>query len=615
MPLPPLLETLKNKVVLADGGIGTQIYERGIFINRSFDELNLTNASLIKKIHSDYVAAGADLIETNTFRANRQALGAYGLEDLVEKINRTAVALARESAGDSVYVAGSVGPLGVRIKPVGRISIEEARSIFAEQVAVLDDAGVDCIILETFLSIDELEIAYRAARDCTKKPIIAEMSFQFTDAGELEGVTPEEAATAMANWGVDVIGTNCVNGPEAAVRVVERMRSVTDLPISAMPNAGLPQVVEGRTLYMATPEYMAEYARRLVQKGANLVGGCCGTTPADIAEMRIYLQSIAPMHEHSQIIIEPIKTQENIEPIPTANKSRFAANLKTKFQISVEVDPPKGLDPTKTIAGAKFLAAHGVDAVNIADGARAIPRMAPMALARRIRDEVEIETIIHYCCRDRNVLGMQMDLIGANALEINNLLIVTGDPPKMGNFPHATAVFDVDAIGLLHFASMLNHGYDLSGRSLGEPANLLLGCGCNPGAINLDLEINRFGKKIAAGAEYVFSQPVYDPEKLEVFLNKSAHFPEIPFFVGILPLASLRNAEFLHNEVPGMQIPKDIMERMRKAGSSKTEQRLEGIRIAQEALLAARKLSRVNGAYIFPPFGSYEAVIEVLSVL
>lgn len=613
MPTQPFLEALNERVILADGGLGTQIYERGIFINRCFDELNLTNPDLIRAIHTDYLDAGAELLETNTFRANRLALATYGLEDKVEAINRAGVTIARQTAGERAYVAGSVGPLGVPLAPVGRVSLAEAADAFREQVAALDAAGVDCIILETFLSLTELEIAYRAARNATGKPIIAEMSFQFSDAGEIIGVTPEEAARAMVAWGVDVIGTNCVNGPEAAVRVVERMRAVTDRKIAAMPNAGLPQVVEGRTIYMASPEYMAEYARRLVQHGANLVGGCCGTTPAEIAEMRKYLRSVAP-GPRAQVILEPAPAQPTCTPFPREAKSRFGAGFGKKFQISVEVDPPKGLDPQKVIDGARFLKDHGIDAVNIADGARAIARMNPMALALRIREQVDIETVIHYCCRDRNLLGMQMDLIGAHALGINNLLIITGDPPKMGNFPHATAVFDVDAIGLLHFANMMNHGLDLAGKPLGEAAKLLLGCGCNPGAINLDLEVERFRKKIAAGAEYVFSQPVYDPAMLDTFLARTASAPEIPFFVGILPLASVRNAEFLHNEVPGMQIPDDIMRRMRLA-QTKEAQRREGIRIAQEALAAAKKIPRVQGAYIFPPFGSYEAVVEVVGVL
>ncbi len=609
-----IVDTLRERVVLADGAMGTQIYDHGIFINRSYDELNLSRPDLIRQIHRDYIQAGAELIETNTFRANRLALAEYGMEEKVAAINAAGVALARECAKDRVYVAGSVGPLGRPLEPIGRLSREDAYTYFFEQIRALDGAGVDCLMLETFLSLDEMELAVRAARAASKAPIIASMSFRFSGDGEILGTTPEEAVAKLTAWGVDIIGTNCVNGPEAAVRIVERMRAISALPIAAMPNAGLPQVVEGRTIYLASPEYMAEYARRLVQQGANLVGGCCGTTPAEIAEMKTYIRSISPVTQVQITSEPPPPPKPEIQPVPLRERSRFAADLGKKFQISVEVEPPKGLDPSHTIAGAKFLAAHGIDAVNIADGARAIARMNPTALALRIREQVEIETIIHYCCRDRNLLGMQMDLLGAHALGIHNLMIITGDPPKMGNFPHATAVFDVDAIGLLHFTRMLNHGYDLSGKPLGGTTQFVLGCGCNPGAVNLELEIERFRKKIAAGAEYVFSQPVYDSAMLESFLQRTENVPAIPFFVGILPLASLRNAEFLHNEVPGMQIPADIMQRMRMA-STKEAQRKEGIRIAKEALAAAKRHPRVTGAYIFPPFGSYEAVLEVVEGL
>ncbi|MBI2346440.1 MAG: bifunctional homocysteine S-methyltransferase/methylenetetrahydrofolate reductase [Deltaproteobacteria bacterium] len=608
----PFREAIKERILLADGAMGTQIYERGVFINRNFDELNLAMPELIRQIHADYINAGADLIETNTFRANRIALAAYGLEGKVRAINEAGARLARAAAGDEVYVAGSVGPLGVTIEPLGRLARDEAKAAFAEQIAGLVTAGVDCLILETFLSLDELEIAYGAARSVTDVPIIASVAFRLDNEGEVIGVSPAEAARRIAGWGAEIVGTNCVQGPEATLRVIQAMRAVSDVKLCAMPNAGLPQVVEGRTLYMATPEYMGEYARRLVQGGANIVGGCCGTNPAEIAEMRKFLRAVSPSPRVQVEVTAPPPSE--IAPIPIDRKSAFGANLGKKFQVSVEIEPPRGFDPQKTIAGARFLHEHGVDAVNIADGARAVARMSPMALAKLIKDDVGIETVIHYCCRDRNLLGMQMDLIGANALGLRNILIITGDPPKMGNFPHATGVFDVDAIGLLHFARMLNHGHDLGGRPMGEVASLLLGCGCNPGAINLDLEVERYRKKVAAGAEFVFSQPVYDPEMLEAFVQRTADVPVIPFFVGVLPLASLKNAEFLHNEVPGMQIPQPIMERMRTA-STKEAQRKEGIRIAQEALAAARKLPRIQGAYIFPPFGSYEAVLEVMEVL
>jgi homocysteine S-methyltransferase len=611
------LEKLNDRVLLGDGAMGTEIYKRGIFINRCYDELNLTNPDLIRQIHVDYIKAGADIIETNTFLANPVHLAAYGLDQKTKDIVTAGVKLAREAVGKrEVFVAGAVGPLVRHLAPIGRVSLDEARAAFREQIGAMVDAGVDVILLETFTSIRELELVYKVAREISKTPIIAQLAFSdSTDA------TPEEAVAQFEKWGVDVAGTNCANGPQVVWSIIQRMRAVSTMKLSAMPNAGMPQVVEGRTMYLATPEYMAEYARRIVQSGANIIGGCCGTTPADIAEMRNFLKAItgarvapstgkavgvSPSTPHVGLV--------DMSPVPLAEKSPFGAVLGKKFAVSVELDPPHGLDPSKVIEAAKFLHAQGIDACNIADGPRAIARMSPMSLASLIKQHVGLQTIVHYCCRDRNLLGMQMDLIGANAMDLNNVLIITGDPPKMGNYPAATAVFDVDAIGLLHFANGLNHGRDLAGKSLGAPTKLVLGCGCNPGAVNLDVEVERYVKKVEAGAEYVFSQPVYDPAMLEEFLKRTAHVKPIPFFVGILPLASLKNAEFFHNEIPGMQIPDAIMKRMASV-SSKEGQQQEGIAIAREALAAAKKMPRVQGTYIFPPFGNYKAVMDVLEVI
>lgn len=603
------LEKLNDRVLLADGAMGTEIYKRGVFINRCYDELNLTNPDLIRQIHADYVKAGADIIETNTFLANPVHLAAYGLEKKTRDIIAAGVKLAREAIGKrEVFVAGAVGPLVRHLAPIGRVSLDEARAAYREQIGAMADAGVDIILLETFTSIRELELVYKVAREITQLPVIAQLAFSdATDA------TPEEAVAQLEKWGVDVAGTNCANGPQVVWNIIQRMRAVSHMKLSAMPNAGMPQVVEGRTMYLATPEYMAEYARRIVQSGANIIGGCCGTTPADIAEMRNFLKSIAPTPIKS-VQVKPMVDETEIKPVPLLDKSPFGAVLGKKFAVSVELDPPHGLDPSKVIEAAKFLHAQGIDACNIADGPRAIARMSPMSLASLIKQQVGLQTIVHYCCRDRNLLGMQMDLIGANAMGLNNVLIITGDPPKMGNYPAATAVFDVDAIGLLHFANGLNHGRDLAGKSLGAATKLVLGCGCNPGAVNLDVEVERYVKKVEAGAEYVFSQPVYDPAMLEEFLKRTAHVKPIPFFVGILPLASLKNAEFFHNEIPGMQIPDTIMKRMASV-SSKEGQQQEGIAIAREALAAAKKMPRVQGTYIFPPFGNYKAVMDVLEVI
>ncbi len=600
------LEKLNDRVLLADGAMGTEIYKRGVFINRCYDELNLINPDLIREIHADYIKAGADLIETNTFLSNPVHLVAYGLETRVCDIVTAGVRIAREAIGHrEVFVAGAVGPLVRHLAPIGKVSLDAAREAYRMQIGAMVDAGVDAILLETFTSMRELELVVLLAHQMTTIPIIAQLAFS-----EESDATPEEAVLKLEEMGVDVAGTNCANGPQVVLQIIQKMRAVSRMRLSAMPNAGMPQIVEGRTMYLATPEYMAEYARRIVQSGANIIGGCCGTTPADIAEMRNFLKSIAPTPV-SKVQVRPVAGETELEPVPLAEKSPFGAVLGKKFAVSVELDPPHGLDPSKVIEAAKFLHAQGIDACNIADGPRAIARMSPMSLASLIKQHVGLQTIVHYCCRDRNLLGMQMDLIGANALGLNNVLIITGDPPKMGNYPSATAVFDVDAIGLLHFANGLNHGRDLSGKSLSAPTKLVLGCGCNPAAINLDLEVDRYAKKVEAGAEYVFSQPVYDPAMLEGFLRLTRHVKPIPFFVGILPLASLKNAEFFHNEVPGMQIPEGVMKRMASATTKEAQQR-EGIAIAREALAAAKKMPRVQGTYIFPPFGNSKAVMDVL---
>lgn len=608
------LDALNERVILADGAMGTLLYERGFYLNRCYDELNLVNPDAIRKVHSDYLAAGAELIETNTFTANRMRLAQYGLEEKVREINAKGVALAREIAGQNAYVAGAIGPLGVTLAPLGRHEPDEARTIFREQVEALAEAKVDALIFETFMNLDELEIAVKETKKLTSIPIIAQVSFKYYREKEFIGITPESAIKAIESWGVAAGGTNCSSGPQGILDAIQAMRRVSKIKLSAMPNAGMPQVIEGRMLYLATPEYMGEYARRLVQAGAGIIGGCCGTTPDEIREMGRFIKSASAKKTKVYVNVISKPQTKDFAPTPTHQKSSFAAKLGKKFAISVELDPPMGLCPKDAIAHAKFLHDHGVDAVNIADGPRAMARMSPLALATLISRETKIEPIVHYCCRDRNILGMQMDLLGAHALNLKNLLIITGDPPKMGTYPMATAVFDIDSIGLMHMVNSMNHGQDMAGRSLNAKTSFLIGCGVNPGAVNLELEIERFAKKVASGAEFVFSQPVYDPLLLEEFFRRTKDIKEIPFFAGILPLASLKNAEFLHNEVPGMQIPKHIMDKMRAAKTREAQMSL-GLAIAKEALAAAKKMTRVKGAYIFPPFGKYEAVAELLKGL
>ena len=538
--------------------MGTEIYARGVFINRAFEELNLGDGKLIKSIHEAYLKAGAEVLTTNTFGANRARMKEFGLDEKFAEVNANAVKHAKAVAGDRAFVAATMGPLGQQLTPVGRLEPGEAFAAFREQAKALLDGDPDLFLLETFYR-RERAVAGRARRPdrVSDRPLVAFMAFQ----PDTKGRPPKDATRILqrvSTWKVDAVGVNCGGGPRTALDIVEEAAPRLSKPLVVMPNAGHPQDVDGRRIYMASPEYMAEYARRFVLKGARGVGGCCGTTPSMIKEMRSFIRSVAPGIEVVQIESKSSSDSEDLglEATPIAERTEFARKLyaEDKFCISVELDPPRGLDPERSLKGAKFLKEQGIDVINIADGPRATARMGPSALAMLARERCGIESVIHYCCRDRNLLGMQMDLIGANALGLRNVLAVTGDPPKMGTYPDATAVFDVDSIGLITFIQMLNRGLDFSGRPLGkgdQKTEIFVGAGCNPGHVDLDLEIDRFGKKIEAGAEFFFSQPMYDEQMLYDFLDKTEKFPKVPFLVGILPLASFKNAEFLHNEVPG----------------------------------------------------------------
>jgi methionine synthase I (cobalamin-dependent)/5,10-methylenetetrahydrofolate reductase len=616
---------LESRVVLFDGAMGTEIYARGVFVNRCYDEVNLSQPELVRGIHGAYLDAGADVLTTNTFGANRLRLTAHGLEDRLADMNAAGVRLAREVAGSRARVVASMGPTGGLFAPIGRLTPGDAYAIFREQAEVLAGAGADGFVLETFTRLPELWQAVRAVRSVCDLPIVACMSFGLVGPGQaqLEGDTPEVAARTVSGWGVAAFGTNCSNGPRGVQTLLERMAPHASVRLAAMPNAGLPQIVEGRTLYLAAPEYMAEHARRFVQAGATIVGGCCGTTPEMIRHMGAYLRSVRGEARIAAVARAPAEATPAVSQ-PTlparagthpAEKSAFGKRLyEGRFCVSVELDPPRGVDAEKAVAGASVLRDAGVDVVNIADGPRAVARMGPTAMAQLVRARTGMESVVHYCCRDRNLLGMQMDLLGANALGLRNILAITGDPPKMGTYPNATAVFDIDSIGLISFIQMLNRGLDFSGQPIGGHTDLLVGCGCNPGHVDLDLEVARFARKIEAGAEYVFSQPVFDRDVLFRFLDRTEHLPRVPFLVGIMPLVSARNAEFLHNEVPGMQIPDAIRARMRDAGD-RDAQRSEGVVLAREALREVMDHPRVSGAYVYPPFGNYEAVLRVLDVV
>jgi len=603
---------MKQSPILCDGAMGTLLYSKGIFINRCYDELNVTQPELIRGVHKEYLQAGAEIIETNTFGANIFRLGRHSLADRVRDINLAGAQIARDAAKSfDVWVAGSVGPLGIRIEPLGKTSFEEARSAFRNQIAALVEGGVDLIILETFGYLEELHQAMLALRDVNPKiPVVAQVTID-EDANCLDGSTPEAFTPRLADWGADVIGCNCSVGPVAMLDTIERMRALTSLPLAAQPNAGIPRSVEGRNIYLCSPEYMASYARKFVAAGVRLVGGCCGTTPDHIRVMKSALRvgeararvSAAPATKPAGPAAAPT--------VPIAERSRLGAKLaRGEFVTMVEIVPPKGTDIRKEVEGARFLKSVGVDAINIPDSPRASARMSNQALSLLIQQEVGIEAILHYTCRDRNVLCIQSDLLGAAATGIRNLICITGDPPKMGNYPDATAVFDVDAIGLVNIVHNLNRGVDIGNNPLGAGTSFVIGVGANPGLPNMDEEIRRFEYKVQAGAEYAVTQPVFDLSLLENFLRRIEHC-RIPVVAGIWPLVSVRNAEFMKNELR-VSVPDSILERMSRAATPEAA-REEGIAIAREMLIAIRQMTQ--GAQISAPQGRYSSAVDVLEAL
>ncbi|MDT5261492.1 MAG: methionine synthase / methylenetetrahydrofolate reductase, partial [Acidobacteriota bacterium] len=562
-------ELLENDhVTVFDGAMGTQLYAKGVYINRSYDELNLTNPDLVRAVHEEYVRAGAEVIETNTFTATAHKLQQYGLEGRLREINISAARLAREAAAGRSYVAGAIGPLGLRIEPSGPTSFDGAQELFKEQVEALLEGGVDLFLLETFSDISEAREALRAVRDLCDLPVIAQMTISL-DGNTSFGTTPEVFTSRLDEWGADVIGLNCGVGPATVLTAVEKMRLVTAKKLSAQPNAGLPRDVQGRQFYMCSPEYMAKYAKRLIQAGVRFIGGCCGTTPAHIKLISDAVRPLSPRHTGrtgklagALARVEEVSPEE-IAVTPLEERSNWGCRLaRGEFLTTVEVLPPKGCDPSKTLESIRLLKEAGVNAVNIPDGPRAQTRMSAQATAVLVEREIGLEAVLHYCCRDRNLLGMMSDLLGAAALGLRNLLLITGDPPKMGPYPDATAVFDIDSIGLTNMVNKLNHGLDLGNNPTGTPTSFCIGVGVNPGAVNLEEEIKRFEWKVEAGAEFAITQPVFDVEQLRDFLRRIEHV-RVPVVAGIWPLVSYRNAEFLHNEVPGVRVTPSIMERMR----------------------------------------------------
>jgi methionine synthase I (cobalamin-dependent)/5,10-methylenetetrahydrofolate reductase len=606
------LTRLKKSPVLCDGAMGTLLYSKGIFINRCYDELNLSQPDLIRGIHHEYLQAGAEIIETNTFGGNSFRLARHSLGDKVHEINFAGARLAHEAAKSfDVWVAGSVGPIGIRIEPLGKTSLEETRAAFRDQITALVEGGVDLLIMETFGYLEELHQAILAARDVNPKiPVVALVTID-EDSNCLDGSTPETFTPRLEEWGADVIGCNCSIGPVAMLDAIERMRAVSSLPLAAQPNAGMPRSVEGRNIYLCSPEYMASYARKFVAAGAQLIGGCCGTTPDHIRVMKSALRVGEARSKTTNLQVKGEASPAIAPAVPLEKRSRLGAKLVAgEFLTMVEIVPPKGTDIKKEIEGARFLKSVGVDGINIPDSPRASARMSNQALSLLVQQEVGIEAILHYTCRDRNVLGIQSDLLGAAATGIHNLICITGDPPKMGNYPDATAVFDVDAIGLVNIVHNLNRGQDIGGNPIGAGTAFAIGIGANPGISDLDEEIRRFEYKVEAGAEYAVTQPVFDLSLLEAFLRRIEHC-RIPVVAGIWPLVSARNAEFMKNELR-VSVPDSILERMTKAPTPEAA-REEGIGIAREMLVAVRGM--VEGAQISAPQGRYTSAVDVLEAL
>ena len=606
----PFLERIQEGVVVCDGAMGTMLYGRGVFLNRCFDELNLSNPTLVRGIHDEYVEAGAEVIETNTFGAHRFKLGPHGLEAQVRKINAEGARIAREAARGRALVAGSIGPVGKPLEPYGNITFDEAVAAYRDQAEGLVEGGVDLFAIETMPSLDQARAAVTAVRAVSELPLSVSMTFN-EEGTTFYGDKPEDIVRTLESWGVVVVGANCSQGPQPMLETVQRMASVaTTAKVSAMPNAGAPALVDGRYVYLCTPEYMASYARRFMAAGVTIVGGCCGTTPDHIRNLVRSVRMVSPAREVVAILPQA-RAKEAPQPIAREEKSALARKLGKKFVVSVELDPPKGADPGQILDRAQYCKENEVDVINVADGPRASARMSAQSLCVLLQSKVGIDTILHYTCRDRNLLGIQSDLLGAYALGLRNILAITGDPPKLGDYPDATAVYDVDSVGLIRIMDHLDHGCDLAGNLIGPALGIHIGCGADPSKPDSEKEVRRLEDKVGAGAEYIMTQPVYDPRTVENFLGLVRHL-NTPILIGILPLYSHRNAEFLHNEVPGMRIPDDIRERMRKAGSGESAQR-EGVAIARDALAAARELAQ--GVYVMPPFNKVELAIQVIESL
>jgi methionine synthase / methylenetetrahydrofolate reductase(NADPH) len=613
--LDDFTRAVEDRVLVCDGAMGTRLYAKGVFINKSFDALNITQPDLVAEVHQEYVRAGADIIETNTFGANRIKLGSFGLADRLHAINEQGAKIARHAADDRAYVAGAIGPLGIRIEPWGKTGVDEARDYFREQAQALVDGGVNLFILETFRDLNEIGAAIDAVRSISDLPIVAQMTTE-EDGSTLDGTPPERFAPELERRGATVLGVNCAVGPAPMLDTIERIAAVTRLRLSAQPNAGKPRDVEGRNIYLCSPEYMASYARRFILHNVRVVGGCCGTTPEHIRQIKTAVRGLAPGAARTSAAggsaVLPRVQAISAPRVPREDKSRLAhAMSRGTFVVAVELVPPRGHEAADVIERARRLKIQGVDVINLPDGMRGGARVSALSLAVLIEQQAGIETVLHYSCRDRNLLGIQSDLLGAHAMGLRNLMLITGDPGRVGDYPDATAVFDVDSIGLTNVVARLNQGCDVGGQAIGAPTGFHIGVSVNPAASNMDQELRRFEYKVEAGAEFVITRPVFDVRAFEQFLKRieSSHLPVV---AGIFPFDSVRNAEFMANEVPGAGVPDELLDRMRRAEGPAAAAG-EGISIAREIAIEIRGL--VQGVHVSTASGDVEAALAVLDGL
>jgi methionine synthase / methylenetetrahydrofolate reductase(NADPH) len=618
----PILEALDDRVLVCDGAMGTMLYAKGVFINKSFEALNLTRPDLVADVHQEYVRAGADIVETNTFGANRIKLGSFGVAGELHTINAEGARIARRAAADRAYVAGSIGPLGIRIEPWGKTGVDEAQAYFREQVEALVAGGVDLFVLETFRDLNEIGAAIAAVRSVTDLPIVAQMTTE-EGGNTLDGTPPERFVPELERRGATLIGVNCSVGPAPMLDTIERMGSVTRLRLAAQPNAGKPRDVEGRNIYLCSPEYMASYARRFIRHNVRIVGGCCGTTPEHIRQIKIAVRgsekapsavSEAAAERAPDSISHARRPVVAVErpTVARAEKSHLAKSLSQgRMVLGVELLPPRGYDCSSVLERARTLKARGIDVVSIPDGFRAGAHVSALSLAVLVEQQAGIETVLHYSCRDRNLLGIQSDLLGAHAMGLRNLMLVTGDPARVGDYPDATVVFDVDSIGLTNLVSRLNHGCDVGGQPIGAPTAYHIGVSVNPTSPNLDEELRRFEYKVEAGAEFVITRPVFDLRSFEQFLQH-IEAARLPVIAGLFPFESARNAEFMANEVPGTRVPDALLDRMR-ATSGPEAARAEGIAIARD--VAARVRGSVQGFQVATASGDVDAALAVVDGL